>query len=315
MIAFVFPGQGSQRVGMGKALAAAFPVCRRTFEEADEALGEPISRLCFDGPEDRLALTRNTQPAVLAAGVAVDRLLRSRGHAPVFLAGHSLGEYSAHVAAGTFGLADALRTVRRRGVYMQEAVPVGEGAMAAVLGLPAERVAQACAEAAGGQVVSAANLNAPGQVAIAGHAAAVERAGARAKALGARRVLPLPVSAPFHCALMQPARERLAPELRALVAADPAVPVVANVDAEPKRTGPDAIEALVRQVSAPVRWEAVVRRLAADGVTTFVEAGPGGVLSGLIRKIDRSVRAVCVHDPASLEAAEAMLRAAERGDG
>ena len=315
MIAFVFPGQGSQRVGMGKALAAAFPVCRRTFEEADEALGEPISRLCFDGPEDRLALTRNTQPAVLAAGVAVDRLLRSRGHAPVFLAGHSLGEYSAHVAAGTFGLADALRTVRRRGVYMQEAVPVGEGAMAAVLGLPAERVAQACAEAAGGQVVSAANLNAPGQVAIAGHAAAVERAGARAKALGARRVLPLPVSAPFHCALMQPARERLAPELRALVAADPAVPVVANVDAEPKRTGPDAIEALVRQVSAPVRWEAVVRRLAADGVTTFVEAGPGGVLSGLIRKIDRSVRAACVHDPASLEAAEAMLRAAERGDG
>lgn len=315
MIAFVFPGQGSQRVGMGKALAAAFPVCRRTFEEADEALGEPISRLCFDGPEDRLALTRNTQPAVLAAGVAVDRLLRSRGHAPVFLAGHSLGEYSAHVAAGTFGLADALRTVRRRGVYMQEAVPVGEGAMAAVLGLPAERVAQACAEAAGGQVVSAANLNAPGQVAIAGHAAAVERAGARAKALGARRVLPLPVSAPFHCALMRPARERLAPELRALVAADPAVPVVANVDAEPKRTGPDAIEALVRQVSAPVRWEAVVRRLAADGVTTFVEAGPGGVLSGLIRKIDRSVRAACVHDPASLEAAEAMLRAAERGDG
>ena len=315
MIAFVFPGQGSQRVGMGKALAAAFPVCRRTFEEADEALGEPISRLCFDGPEDRLALTRNTQPAVLAASVAVDRLLRSRGHAPVFLAGHSLGEYSAHVAAGTFGLADALRTVRRRGVYMQEAVPVGEGAMAAVLGLPAERVAQACAEAAGGQVVSAANLNAPGQVAIAGHAAAVERAGARAKALGARRVLPLPVSAPFHCALMQPARERLAPELRALVAADPAVPVVANVDAEPKRTGPDAIEALVRQVSAPVRWEAVVRRLAADGVTTFVEAGPGGVLSGLIRKIDRSVRAACVHDPASLEAAEAMLRAAGRGDG
>lgn len=315
MIAFVFPGQGSQRVGMGKALAAAFPVCRRTFEEADEALGEPISRLCFDGPEDRLALTRNTQPAVLAAGVAVDRLLRSRGHAPVFLAGHSLGEYSAHVAAGTFGLADALRTVRRRGVYMQEAVPVGEGAMAAVLGLPAEQVAQACAEAAGGQVVSAANLNAPGQVAIAGHAAAVERAGARAKALGARRVLPLPVSAPFHCALMRPARERLAPELRALVAADPAVPVVANVDAEPKRTGPDAIEALVRQVSAPVRWEAVVRRLAADGVTTFVEAGPGGVLSGLIRKIDRSVRAVCVHDPASLEAAEAMLRAAGRGDG
>ena len=309
MMAFVFPGQGSQRVGMGRDLCEAFPICRRTFEEADEALGEPISRLCFDGPEDQLALTRNTQPAILAASVAVDRLLRSRGCAPAFLAGHSLGEYSAHVAAGTLGLADALRTVRRRGTYMQEAVPVGEGAMAVVLGLPAERVSQACAEAADGEVVSAANLNAPGQVAIAGHAAAVERAGLRAKALGARRVLPLPVSAPFHCALMKQAEDRLAPELRALVVADPEAPVVANVDAEPKRTGREAIEALIRQVSAPVRWEDVVRRLVADGVTTFIEVGPGGVLSGLIRKIDRSISATCVHDPRSLEAAEATLRA------
>ncbi|MDE2905629.1 MAG: ACP S-malonyltransferase [Acidobacteriota bacterium] len=309
MIAFVFPGQGSQRVGMGRALCETFPVCRQTFEEADQALGDPISRLCFDGPEEQLALTRNTQPAVLAASVAVDRLLRSRGHAPAFLAGHSLGEYSAHVAAGTLGLADALRTVRRRGTYMQEAVPVGEGAMAAVLGLPAERVSQACAEVADGQVVSAANLNAPGQVAIAGHAAAVERAGLRARALGARRVMPLPVSAPFHCALMKPAEERLAPELRALVVADPAAPVVANVDAEPKRTGREAVEALIRQVSAPVRWEDVVRRLVADGVTTFIEVGPGGVLSGLIRKIDRSVSATCVHDPSSLESAETTLRA------
>ncbi|MYD88522.1 MAG: ACP S-malonyltransferase [Acidobacteria bacterium] len=309
MIAFVFPGQGSQRVGMGRALCETFPVCRQTFEEADEALGDPISRLCFDGPEEQLALTRNTQPAVLAASVAVDRLLRSRGHAPAFLAGHSLGEYSAHVAAGTLGLADALRTVRRRGTYMQEAVTVGEGAMAAVLGLPAERVSQACAEVADGQVVSAANLNAPGQVAIAGHAAAVERAGLRARALGARRVMPLPVSAPFHCALMKPAEERLAPELRALVVADPAAPVVANVDAEPKRTGREAVEALIRQVSAPVRWEDVVRRLVADGVTTFIEVGPGGVLSGLIRKIDRSVSATCVHDPSSLESAETTLRA------
>ena len=309
MIAFVFPGQGSQRVGMGKALSEAFPVCRRTFEEADDALGESISRLCFGGPEEQLALTRNTQPAVLAASVAVDRLLRSRGHAPALLAGHSLGEYSAHVAAGTIGLADALRTVRRRGAYMQEAVPVGEGAMAAVLGLSADRVAQACAEAADGQVVSAANLNAPGQVAIAGHKAAVERAGRRAKELGARRIMPLPVSAPFHCALMKPAERRLAPELRSLVVADPATPVVANVDAEPKRTGCEAIEALIRQVSAPVRWEAVVRRLLADGVTTFIEVGAGGVLSGLIRKIDRSASATCVHDPASLDAAEMTLPA------
>ena len=311
MIAFVFPGQGSQRVGMGRALCETFPICRQTFEEADEALGDPISRLCFDGPEEQLALTRNTQPAVLTVSVAVDRLLRSRGHAPAFLAGHSLGEYSAHVAAGTLGLADALRTVRRRGTYMQEAVPVGEGAMAAVLGLPAERVARACAEAGDGEVVSAANLNAPGQVAIAGHRTAVERAGLRAKALGARRVMPLPVSAPFHCALMKPAEERLAPELRALVVADPEAPVVANVDAEPKRTGRAAVEALIRQVSAPVRWEDVVRRLIADGVTTFVEAGPGGVLSGLVRKIDRSVSAACVHDPSSLESVEATLRAQE----
>ena len=311
MIAFVFPGQGSQRVGMGRALCETFPICRQTFEEADEALGDPISRLCFDGPEEQLALTRNTQPAVLTASVAVDRLLRSRGHAPAFLAGHSLGEYSAHVAAGTLGLADALRTVRRRGTYMQEAVPVGEGAMAVVLGLSAERVSQACAEAAEGEVVSAANLNAPAQVAIAGHRAAVERAGQRAKGLGARRVMPLPVSAPFHCALMKPAEERLAPDLRALVVADPEAPVVANVDAEPKRTGRAAVEALIRQVSAPVRWEDVVRRLIADGVTTFIEAGPGGVLSGLVRKIDRSVRAACVHDPSSLESAEATLRAQE----
>ena len=315
MIAFVFPGQGSQRVGMGKALSEAFPVCRRAFEEADEALGEPISRLCFDGPEDQLALTRNTQPAVLAASVAVDRLLRSRGHAPAFLAGHSLGEYSAHVAAGTLGLADALRTVRRRGTYMQEAMPVGEGAMAAVLGLSAELVSQACAETADGEVVSAANLNAPGQVAISGHAAAVERAGVRAKELGARRVMPLPVSAPFHCALMKPAEDRLAPELRSLVVADPSAPVVANVDAEPKRTGREAIEALIRQVSAPVRWEAVVRRLMADGVTTFIEVGPGGVLSGLIRKIDRTVGATCIHDPASLETAEEKLRDTGAGVG
>ena len=313
MIAFVFPGQGSQQVGMGKALAAQHPVCRETFEEADDALGEPLSRLCFEGPADALTLTANTQPAVLAVSIAVYRLLASRGVRPAMLAGHSLGEYSAHVAAGTLSFADALRTVRRRGQYMQEAVPVGDGAMAAVLGLDADAVAQACADAAGGEVVSPANLNAPGQVVIAGAHAAVERAAARARELGARRVLPLPVSAPFHCALMRPAQARLEPELRALVGSDPEVPVVANVDAEPKRDAASAIDALVAQVSAPVRWEAVVRRLAASGVQLWVEAGPGAVLTGLIRKIERRADAAAVGDPEGAAALEARLAQAPAG--
>src|SRR6187399_526165 len=221
MIACVFPGQGAQKVGMGKDLADAFPVCRDTFREADDALGESLSTMCFEGPEERLLLTENTQPAILAASVAVYRLARQHGIEPSCAAGHSLGEYSAHVAAGTLSFADALRTVKRRGRYMQEAVPVGEGAMAAILGLDADRVAQACADVANGQVVSPANLNAPGQVVIAGHADAVARAGARAKELGARRAIGLAVSAPFHCALMKPAEERLAPELRALAARNP----------------------------------------------------------------------------------------------
>jgi [acyl-carrier-protein] S-malonyltransferase len=224
---------------------------------------------------------------------------------PAFAAGHSLGEYSAHVAAGTLSFADALRTVRRRGQYMQEAVPVGTGAMAAILGLDAGAVAAACDEAAAeapGEVVSPANLNAPGQVVIAGHAAAVARAGEKAKARGAKRVIPLAVSAPFHCALMQPAEDRLAPDLRALPAADPRIPVVANVDAEPKRDAAAAIEALIRQVSAPVRWEDVVKRLVAEGARTFVELGPGTVLAGLIRKIDRSVSVLSVEDERGLEA-------------
>jgi [acyl-carrier-protein] S-malonyltransferase len=305
MLAFVFPGQGAQKVGMGKSLAERFPICRETFEEADAALGESLSGLCFEGPEDRLLLTEHTQPAILAMSVAVCRLVEAEGVRPAFAAGHSLGEYSAHVAAGTLSFADALRTVRRRGQYMQEAVPVGTGAMAAILGLDAGAVAAACDEAAAeapGEVVSPANLNAPGQVVIAGHAAAVARAGEKAKARGAKRVIPLAVSAPFHCALMQPAEDRLAPDLRALPAAAPRIPVVANVDAEPKRDAAAAIEALIRQVSAPVRWEDVVKRLVAEGARTFVELGPGTVLAGLIRKIDRSVSVLSVEDERGLEA-------------
>jgi len=292
---------------MGKSLAEAFPICRETFAEADAALGEPLSALCFEGPDDRLMLTENTQPAILAMSTAVARLAVSHGMRASFAAGHSLGEYSAHVAAGTLSFADALRTVRRRGRYMQEAVPVGEGAMAAILGLDAEGVARACAEAADGQVVTPANLNAPGQIVIAGHKDAVARAGERAKALGAKRAIPLAVSAPFHCPLMKPAEDRLAPELRALSMHDPAFPVVANVDADPKRTAADSVEALVRQVSSPVRWEDVVRRLIAEGVTTFVELGPGAVLAGLIKKIDRAPTVYSIEDEMGLRAAVAGL--------
>ena len=307
MIACIFPGQGSQAVGMGKALAEAFPVVRETMAEADEALGESLSRLCFEGPADRLVLTENTQPAILAVSVATYRLLASTGIVPAFVAGHSLGEYSAHVAAGTMTFADALRTVRRRGRYMQDAVPVGQGAMAAILGLDAGTVAQACADAAQGEVVSPANMNAPGQVVIAGTTGAVERASERAKQLGARRAIPLPVSAPFHCALMRPAEARLAPELRALAAADPAIPVVANVDAEVKRTAAEGIEALVKQVSAPVRWEDVMRRLASEGVHKYVEVGPGTVLTGLGRKILRDAAFANIEDSSGLDAAAALM--------
>jgi [acyl-carrier-protein] S-malonyltransferase len=308
MIACVFPGQGAQKVGMGQELAARFPECRDTFAEADAALGEPLSQLCFEGPEDRLVLTENAQPAILAVSVAIYRLAAARGLRPSHAAGHSLGEYSAHVAAGTLSFADALRTVRRRGRYMQEAVPVGEGAMAAILGLDADTVAEACAEAAAdGGVVTPANLNAPGQVVIAGDAAAVRRAGAVAKARGARRVVPLAVSAPFHCPLMKPAEDRLAPDLRGLEAHDPRFPVVANVDAEPKRDAAAAIEALIRQVSAPVRFEAVVRRLVADGARTFVELGPGTVLAGLIRRIDRSVAVWSIENSDGLERASVIF--------
>jgi [acyl-carrier-protein] S-malonyltransferase len=311
MIAFIFPGQGAQKVGMGKALAEAFPICRQTFDEADDALGEPLSRLCFDGPESQLLLTEYAQPAILAVSVAACRAVTPRGVAASYAAGHSLGEYSAHVAAGTLSFADALRTVRRRGQFMQEAVPVGEGAMSAILGADADTVARACAEARAelsGRTVSPANLNAPGQVVIAGHADAVARAGELAKAAGAKRVMPLAVSAPFHCALMKPAEDRLAPLLRALPAQSPQIPVVANVDAEPKTNVPDAVEALVRQVSSPVRWEDVVKRLVAEGARTFIELGPGNVLAGLVKKIDRSVTVASVESPEGVDELERNFR-------
>ena len=304
MVAFVFPGQGSQYVGMGKEFADKFPIVRQVFEEADDALGQKISRLCYDGPAEELQLTENTQPAILATSVAVCRLLTSRGYKSHYMAGHSLGEYSAHVAAGTLGFADALRLVSRRGRYMQEAVPVGQGAMAVVIGLDAEGIQQACAEVAGDEVVSAANLNTPSQIAISGHVQAVERAGVRARELGAKRVVPLSVSAPFHCALMKPAEIRLEPELRALVARDPSVPVIANIDAKPKRLGTESVEALIRQVSLPVLWEASMRTLIEAGVSTFLEVGPGRVLAGLIKKIDRAVRVLNVEDLDSLTLVE-----------
>ena len=292
---------------MGRALADAYPQARAAFDEADHAL-PGLSRLIFDGPEDQLTLTENTQPAILAVSIAAQRVLASRTIKPSFVAGHSLGEYSANVAAGTFEFTDALRVVQRRGQFMQEAVPVGEGAMAAILGLDADLVRQACEEAAQGEVVSPANINGGGQVVIAGARDAVRRAGERAKALGAKRAIPLTVSAPFHCALMKPAEERLAPELRALRTRDPVVPIVANVDAQPKRDARSAIEALVQQVSSPVRWEEVIRRLASEGVTTYVEVGPGMVLSGLVKKIHKEAIVVNIATPDDLASVEAAVR-------
>jgi [acyl-carrier-protein] S-malonyltransferase len=306
-VAFVFPGQGSQAVGMGRALFEAFPESRAVFEEADGALGFALSRLCFEGPEADLQLTANTQPALLATSVAALRPLLARGIRPDWVAGHSLGEYGALVAAEALALGDAVRTVRRRGEYMQEAVPVGVGAMTAILGLDLAGVEAACREAAGGEVVSPANVNSPGQVVIAGHVAAVERASALCRARGAKRSVKLPVSAPFHCALMKPAQDRLAGDLAAVAFRDPVVPLVNNVDARVVREGGECREGLVRQVCGAVRWQQSVELLAREGVTTFVEVGEGTVLSGLVRKIARDARVLNVDSPAALEAAVAAL--------
>ncbi len=307
-LAFIFPGQGSQAVGMGKDLHDAFPEARRVFEEVDSALGEKLSRLCFDGPESELKLTANTQPSILTVSAAAAAVLASRGIAPDFVAGHSLGEYSALVSAGACGAAEAAKAVRARGAFMQEAVPQGKGAMSAVLGLDPAKVREICAEvAAEGEVVSPANYNEPAQTVIAGAAGAVEKAGVRLKQAGAKRVLPLPVSAPFHCALMEPVRGRLEPVLRGIGWRTPAAPVVTNVEARPNADAARIVPLLVEQVTAPVRWIECVQELVRQGVGRMVEVGPGRVLSGLAKRIDKSVEVWNVEDRPSLEKTLAAL--------
>lgn len=300
-IAFIFPGQGSQYAGMGREAAQTYPSAQEAFNEVDSALGISISRLCFEGPEEALALTENTQPAVLTTSVALFRALEAHGVHPDFVAGHSLGEYSALVAAGALKLRDAAALVRRRGQYMQEAVPVGEGAMAALLGLDRETAQNVCQRAADGQVVSAANFNSPQQVVIAGNREAVERAVTLAKEAGAKRAVLLQVSAPFHCKLMLPAQERLAADLENFEFSDLRWPLITNVDATPIRTAAEARSALKRQVSSPVLWEQSVRRLLDEGVRTVVEVGPGRVLLGLVRSIDKSVTMLNAEDKKSVE--------------
>jgi [acyl-carrier-protein] S-malonyltransferase len=299
-MAFIFPGQGSQYAGMGSELAAKYPVCGEVFAASDDALGFTISHLCFQGPEEDLRLTENTQPAILTTSVAVWRILQQAGIQPDFVAGHSLGEYSALVAAGSLTLRDGVRLVRNRGRYMQDAVPLGQGAMAAVLGLDETILRDVCAEAAQGEVVSMANLNSPGQIVIAGDRDAVQRTEELAKRRGARRVIPLPVSAPFHCALMRPAQERLAVDLQQTEFRALGVPLVTNADAEIITRGDAAKEALIRQVTAPVRWIESVKRLVEEGVHTFVEVGPGRVLSGLVKKIAADVEVYNVEDEKTL---------------
>src|SRR5579872_4022543 len=287
-IAFIFPGQGSQIVGMGKDLALNHTIAKQTFEEADEALGYGLSKLCFEGPEDQLRLTEITQPAILTASVAALRVLETRMPRPAFVAGHSLGEYSAHVAAGTFSFADAVRTVRNRGKYMQQAVPVGVGAMAAILGMDLEKVAAVCEEAAQGEVCSPANINSPEQIVISGNTAAVERAAKLADDRGAKRAKLLPVSAPFHCALMKPAQDQLEADLNKLPMQKPVYPVACNVEADLVTDDLRARDTLLRQVTGSVKWDQCIHLLIAHGVQTFIEVGPGKVLCGLMRQIDRS---------------------------
>ncbi len=300
IIALLFPGQGSQAVGMGKDLAEKYPAARRTFDEADEALGYKLSTVCFEGPEDQLRLTEITQPAILTASIAAFRVLETRIPKPCYVAGHSLGEYSAHVAAGTFSFAEAVRTVRNRGKYMQAAVPVGVGAMAAILGMEAAKVAAVCHDAAQGEVCDPANINSPEQIVISGHTAAVERAAKLAEERGAKRAKLLPVSAPFHCSLMKPAQDRLESDLNKLTTQKPVYPVACNVEAELVTDDLRARDTLLRQVTGSVKWDPCMRLLMGQGVQTFIEIGPGKVLCGLMRQIDRSKICLNVGDDVSL---------------
>ena len=309
-LAFVFPGQGSQTVGMGRAFYESSSGAKRVFEEANDALGVDLTRVMFEGPEADLALTATTQPAVLTASVAAAAACAERGLTPALAAGHSLGEYSALVVAGALRLGDAVRIVRRRGELMQAAVPVGTGAMAAIMGVGLDVVEEVCADAAKGDVVDIANVNSEQQIVIAGHRAAVERAVALVRDRGGRKSVLLPVSAPFHCALMAPAAERLAAELAGVSVSDPAIPVVRNVDGGVTRTAADVVPLLLRQVASPVRWTDCVRRLAAEGAMAFVEVGPGRVLTGLVKRIVDDARAVSVEDPTGLDKALAALAAA-----